>query len=91
MKNTLEADNKSKQIEDNLSKTNQWKVITTSWVKEKRRTYSKMTESEENRLQRMGLSKLGKKDSFIDHEEEWEDKKEPVSYTHLTLPTTPYV
>ena len=35
-----------------------------------------MTESEENRLQRMGLSKLGKKDSFIDHEEEWEDKKE---------------
>ena len=35
-----------------------------------------MTESEENRLQRMGLSGLGRKDSFIDHEEEWEDKKQ---------------
>ena len=35
-----------------------------------------MVEPEEIRLQRMGLSKLEEKDSFIDHEDEWEARKE---------------
>ena len=38
-------------------------------------------ELEETRLQRMGLSKLGDADSFIAHEEEWDEKKE--LYDHL--------
>ena len=33
-------------------------------------------EPEEIRLQRMGLSKLSEADSFLDHEDEWEAKKE---------------
>ena len=31
-----------------------------------------MTESEEIRLQRMGLTKLTNEDTFVEHEEEWE-------------------
>ena len=34
-----------------------------------------MVEPEDIRLQRMGLSKLEDTDSFIDHEDEWEERK----------------
>ena len=35
-----------------------------------------MMEPEEIRLQRMGLSKLEEKDSFLEHEDEWDEKKD---------------
>ena len=35
-----------------------------------------MVEPEEIRLQMMGLSKLEERDSFIDNEDEWEERKE---------------
>ena len=35
-----------------------------------------MMEPEEYRLQRMGLSKLEERDTFLEHEDEWSEKKE---------------
>ena len=35
-----------------------------------------MTEPDEIRLQRMGLSKLGEEDSFLDHEDDFKGKAE---------------
>ena len=34
-----------------------------------------MVEPEDIRLQRMGLSKLEGADGFIDHEDEWDERK----------------
>ena len=33
-----------------------------------------MTEPDEARLQRMDLSKLGERDSYLDHEDDFDDK-----------------
>ena len=44
-------------------------------LRESKKNKFQHDESEEIRLQRMGLSKLGEADDFIDHEEEWDEKK----------------